>query len=51
MKHLKPNEEQDSIIIKRKNSAKILYHYDKEKDAFIPLKLFQNFVLDENKCT
>jgi hypothetical protein len=35
----------------RKNYACIGYSYDKERDAFIPEKLFTSWVLDEFTCT
>ena len=34
----------------RKNFAGIGFSYDSEKDAFIPLKLFSKWVLNEDTC-
>lgn len=34
----------------RKNYAGIGYTYDSERDAFIPPKPFENWVLDEETC-
>lgn len=34
----------------RKNYAGIGYSYDRERDAFIPLKPFQSWILDEQTC-
>lgn len=34
----------------RKNYAGIGYSYDEERDAFIPPKLFNSWILDENLC-
>lgn len=34
----------------RKNFAGIGYTYDQERDAFIPPKPFESWVLDENTC-
>jgi hypothetical protein len=34
----------------RKNYAGIGYHYDEIRDAFIPPKIFDSWVLDEDKC-
>jgi hypothetical protein len=34
----------------RKNYAGIGYSYDPERDAFIPPKLFDSWVLDEESC-
>ena len=34
----------------RKNYAGIGYTYDRERDAFIPPKVFNSWVLDENTC-
>lgn len=35
----------------RKNFAGIGYTFDRAKDAFIPPKPFESFVLDETSCT
>ena len=35
----------------RKNYAGIGYTYDKTRDAFIPLKPFDSWILDEDTCT
>jgi hypothetical protein len=34
----------------RKNYAGIGFTYDKQKDAFIPPKLYESWVLNENTC-
>ena len=34
----------------RKNYAGIGYTYDESRDAFIPPKLFDSWILDEDKC-
>jgi len=34
----------------RKNHAAIDYTYDEQKDAFIPKKPFNSWILNENKC-
>jgi len=34
----------------RKNHAAIGYTYDEQKDAFIPKKPFNSWILNENKC-
>ena len=34
----------------RKNYAGVGYQYDQTRDAFIPPKLFNSWVLNENKC-
>lgn len=34
----------------RKNYAGIGYTYDKERDAFIPPKPFESWIIDENTC-
>lgn len=34
----------------RKNYAGVGYTYDQERDAFIPPKPFENWVLDEETC-
>lgn len=34
----------------RKNYAGVGYTYDKERDAFIPPKTFNNYVLNEDTC-
>lgn len=34
----------------RKNYAGIGYNYDEGRDAFIPIKPFNSWVLDENTC-
>jgi hypothetical protein len=35
---------------KRKNYAGIGYTYDEQRDAFIPIKLFSSWMLDEATC-
>ena len=35
----------------RKNYAGIGYFYDEQRDAFIPPKLFESWVLNEETCT
>jgi len=35
----------------RKNHASIGYTYDEDRDAFIPKKPFNSWVLNENSCT
>jgi hypothetical protein len=34
----------------RKNFAAIGYHYDQQRDAFIPLKPFNSWILNEESC-
>ena len=44
-----PSEDQSKAL--RKNYAGIGYSYDKQRDAFIPPKPFNSYILDENTCT
>lgn len=48
--HYGPNGQPDDGIPLRKNYAGINYTYDKERDAFIPPKMYKNWILDEDKC-
>lgn len=34
----------------RKNYAGIGYKYDKDRDAFIPPKMYDSWIFDEDKC-
>jgi hypothetical protein len=43
-----PSEDQSKAL--RKNYAGVGYTYDSEKDAFIPPKQFDSWVLNENTC-
>ena len=43
-----PSEDQSKAL--RKNYAGIGYTYDAQKDAFIPPKPFNSWVLDETSC-
>jgi hypothetical protein len=43
-----PSEDQSKAL--RKNYAGIGYTYDAQKDAFIPPKPFESWVLDETSC-
>ena len=43
-----PSEDQSKAL--RKNYAGIGYSYDKQRDAFIPPKTFNSYILDENTC-
>ena len=50
-KHYNPEtREEDDGTPLRKNFAGVGYTYDAEKDAFIPRKPFQSWVLDEDTC-
>ena len=50
--HYAPNSnDPDGGIALRKNYAGIGYIYDSERDAFIPPKLFDSWILDEPTCT
>ena len=44
-----PSEDQSKAL--RKNYAGIGYSYDKQRDAFIPPKPFNSWVLNEDTCT
>lgn len=44
-----PSEDQSKAL--RKNYAGVGYFYDSTKDAFIPQKPFQSWVLDDFSCT
>ena len=43
-----PSEDQRKAL--RKNYAGVGYSYDPERDAFIPSKPFESWVLDEGTC-
>jgi len=43
-----PSEDQRKAL--RKNYAGVGYSYDPERDAFIPPKPFESWVLDEDTC-
>ena len=43
-----PSEDQSKAF--RKNYAGVGYSYDQQKDAFIPPKPFNSWILDENAC-
>jgi hypothetical protein len=43
-----PSEDQSKAL--RKNYAGIGYSYDKQKDAFIPPKPFNSWILNEDTC-
>lgn len=43
-----PSEDQSKSL--RKNYAGVGYTYDKQRDAFIPPKIFNSWVLNEDKC-
>jgi len=43
-----PSEDQSKAL--RKNYAGIGYTYDEDRDAFIPPKPFESWVLDETTC-
>ena len=50
--HYAPNSyKSDSGIALRKNYAGIGYTYDESRDAFIPLKPYDSWLLDEPTCT
>ena len=50
--HYAPNsEEPDGGIALRKNYAGIGYTYDSSRDAFIPPKPYDSWLLDEPTCT
>jgi len=44
-----PSEDQSKAL--RKNYAGIGYSYDKQRDAFIPPKPFNSWILNETTCT
>jgi hypothetical protein len=47
-----PNSnEHDGGVALRKNYAAIGYTYDEDRDAFIPLKPYDSWLLDEPTCT
>jgi hypothetical protein len=46
--YVTPSEDQSKAL--RKNYAGIGYSYDKTRDAFIPPKPFDSWVLDEDMC-
>lgn len=48
--HYGPDGQPDEGVALRKNYAGVGYAYDAERDAFIPPKFFQSWVLDENTC-
>lgn len=43
-----PSEDQTKAL--RKNFAGVGYSYDQSRDAFIPPKPFNSWILNENKC-
>jgi len=50
-RHYNPEtREEDDGTPLRKNFAGVGFTYDKEKDAFIPRKPFQSWVLNEDTC-
>ena len=50
--HYAPNsDDPDNGVALRKNYAGIGYTYDEDRDAFIPRKYFDSWVLDESTCT
>jgi len=50
-KHYNPEtREEDDGTPLRKNFAGVGFTYDKERDAFIPRKPFESWVLDEDTC-
>jgi len=50
-KHYNPEtREEDDGTPLRKNFAGVGFTYDKERDAFIPRKPFQSWVLDDDTC-
>ena len=50
-KHYNPEtREEDDGTPLRKNFAGVGFTYDAEKDAFIPRKPFQSWVLDDDTC-
>lgn len=51
--HYEPNSNtpsQDQSKALRKNYAGIGYTYDKKRDAFIPPKVHESWILNENTC-
>ena len=48
--HYGPDGQPDGGVALRKNYAGIGYTYDRERDAFIPSKPYNSWVLDENTC-
>lgn len=48
--HYGPDGQPDGGIALRKNYAGIGYSYDPIRDAFIPPKVFDSWILDENTC-
>lgn len=48
--HYGPDGQPDGLPALRKNYAGIGSTYDVERDAFIPPKLFESWVLDEDTC-
>lgn len=51
--HYEPNSQTpsaDQSLALRKNYAGIGYSYDAQRDAFIPPKPFESWVLDEQTC-
>jgi len=50
--HYAPNSyESDGGVALRKNYAGVGYTYDSDRDAFIPPKLYNSWLLDEPTCT
>lgn len=48
--HVGPDGLPDGGVALRKNFAGLGFTYDKERDAFIPPKPFNSWVLNENTC-
>jgi len=49
--HYSPNShDPDGGVAIRKNWAGVGYTYDENRDAFIPPKLYESWVLDEQTC-
>ena len=48
--HYGPDGQPDGGVALRKNYAGIGYTYDRERDAFIPPKPYNSWLLDENTC-
>ena len=44
----KPSKDQSKAL--RKNFASIGYYYDEERDAFIPPKVYNSWILNEDTC-
>lgn len=48
--HYGPDGQPDDGVALRKNYAGIGYSYDRTKDAFIPPKPYNSWILDESTC-